>query len=439
MTTLSNDGVPPGAAAPVPRNVLLGVTGGVAAYKSPDLVRRLAARGCNVQVVMTRGASRFVTPITFQAVSGRRVRHDLWDEAAEAAMGHIELARWADVVLVAPATAHFIGSLAAGLAEDLLTTVCLATSAPVVVAPAMNQQMWAHPAVQTNCGVLAERGVRIIGPASGDQACGEQGMGRMLEPAEIVGELLDEPYAGAPAGQGLPGVRVLITAGPTREPIDPVRYITNRSSGKMGFALAAAARAAGAEVVLVTGPVSLKTPAGVRRIDVETAEDMYAAVHREVPATDLLIACAAVSDYRPQVAATEKIKRSEPEMSLDLVRSPDTLASVASLPNAPFTVGFAAETHDVARHAREKLERKNVHMIAANRVGPDCGFDREINELAVYWRGGELDMGQASKDVLARRLVALIGEHYRAHRAAAHEPRRADGVPAGTATSESGE
>lgn len=414
MTTPPNSGRTPRGSGSPPRNVLLGVTGGVAAYKSPDLVRRLIERGCDVQVVMTRGAAEFVTPITFQAVSGRRVRNDLWDEAAEAAMGHIELARWADVVLVAPATAHFIGSLAAGLAGDLLTTVCLATEAPIVIAPAMNRQMWANAAVQANCKVLAERGVRILGPAAGEQACGEHGMGRMLEPAEIAAALLDAA-ARASGPRPLDGVRALITAGPTREPIDPVRYITNRSSGKMGFALAAAARAAGADVVLVSGPVSMKTPEGVRRIDVETAEEMYHAVHREVGNADLFIACAAVADYRPQTAATEKIKRSEPVMRLDLVRSPDTLASVAALPNPPFTVGFAAETQNVAQHAREKLERKNVDMIAANKVGPDCGFDRETNELTVFWRGGELHIGEASKDVLAERLIALIAERYREH------------------------
>jgi len=423
MTTPSNSGGAPGGSGSLPKNVLLGVTGGVAAYKSPDLVRRLVARGCDVQVVMSRGASQFVTPITFQAVSGRRVRDELWDEAAEAAMGHIELARWADVVLVAPATAHFIGSLAAGLAGDLLTTVCLATAAPVVVAPAMNRQMWANAAVQANCRVLTERGIRILGPGAGEQACGEHGMGRMLEPAEIAAALLDAAGGDASAPRPLAGVRTLITAGPTREPIDPVRYITNRSSGRMGFALAAAARAAGADVVLISGPVSVKTPDGVRRIDVETAEEMYRAVHREISSVDLFIACAAVSDYRPHAAATEKIKRSEPEMRLDLVRSPDTLASVAALPNPPFTVGFAAETQNVAQHAREKLERKRVDMIAANKVGPDCGFDRETNELTVFWHGGEVHIGEASKDVLAERLIALIAEHYAKRGARAAEPK----------------
>ncbi|HEX7079831.1 MAG TPA: bifunctional phosphopantothenoylcysteine decarboxylase/phosphopantothenate--cysteine ligase CoaBC [Gammaproteobacteria bacterium] len=408
------------AAGGGPTHVLLGVTGGVAAYKSPDLVRRLVERHCEVQVVLTRGASRFVAPVTFQAVSGRRVRDELWDEAAEAAMGHIELARWADVVLVAPATAHFIGSLAAGLANDLLTTLCLATAAPVVLAPAMNRQMWAHAAVQANCKLLESRGVRLLGPTAGEQACGEHGMGRMMEPAEIAAALLE--IAHRPAAGPLAGLKAIVTAGPTREPIDPVRYITNRSSGRMGFALAAAARAAGADVVLITGPVSLKTPMGVRRVDIETAEELYKAVHREIAGTHLFIACAAVSDYRPHEMAKDKIKRSEPEMHLDLVRSPDTLASVAALPNPPFTVGFAAETQHVARHAREKLERKGVDMIAANKVGPDCGFDRETNELTVFWRGGETHFGESSKDVLAERLIALIAERYRERRNAAPAP-----------------
>ena len=256
--------------------ILLGVTGGVAAYKSPELVRRLREKGAQVQVVMTPGACKFVSPLTFQAVSGRRVRDDLWDEGAEAAMGHIELARWADLVLIAPATAHFMASLTAGLADGLLSTLCLATQAPVVLAPAMNQGMWSHPAVQANLRVLEQRGVRCLGPADGDQACGEDGPGRMLEPEDIVGAVLSEP---ATLGfESLKGLRTVITAGPTREPIDPVRYITNRSSGKMGFALAAAARRAGAEVILVSGPVSIATPPGVRRVDVETAEEMYAHV-----------------------------------------------------------------------------------------------------------------------------------------------------------------
>jgi phosphopantothenoylcysteine decarboxylase/phosphopantothenate--cysteine ligase len=407
-----------------PPRVLLGVTGGIAAYKSPELVRRLVERGCEVQVVMTRGAREFVGPITFQAVSGRRVRDDLWDPAAEAAMGHIELARWADVVVVAPATANFLGTLAAGLAGDLLGTVCLATAAPIVLAPAMNQAMWANPAVQANRAVLEARGVRFLGPASGDQACGETGPGRMLEPAEIAAALLDLP--GRLKLLSLAGLKVVITAGPTREPIDPVRYITNRSSGKMGFAVAAAAREAGAGVVLVTGPVALPTPPAVRRIDVETAEQMYERVHAEIADAHIFIGCAAVADYRPQTAATQKIKRTAAEMDLPLVRSPDTLASVAALANAPFTVGFAAETNDVAAHARAKLEKKHIDMIAANQVGPDCGFDRETNALTVYWPGdGELTLGEGSKPVLARRLVELIADRYRAARPSARSSTRA--------------
>ena len=394
--------------------VLLGVTGGIAAYKAPELVRRLVERGCDVQVVMSRGAREFVGPLTFQAVSGRRVRDDLWDREAEAAMGHIELARWADVVVVAPATANFLGTLAAGLAGDLLSTVCVATTAPLIVAPAMNQAMWANAAVQANRALLEARGVRFLGPATGDQACGETGPGRMLEPNEIAAALFEQldPRRARP----LKGLKVVVTAGPTREPIDPVRYITNRSSGKMGFAVAAAARDAGADVVLVTGPVALPTPPTVRRIDVETAEELYKKVHEEIEGSHIFVACAAVADYRPREAADRKIKRSAAEMELSLVRSPDTLASIAALPRAPFTVGFAAETHDVATHARDKLERKRIDMIAANQVGRDCGFDRETNELTVFWPGGELALGEGTKGQLARRLVEVIAERYRAVR-----------------------
>jgi phosphopantothenoylcysteine decarboxylase/phosphopantothenate--cysteine ligase len=408
------------AAAP---RVLLGVTGGIAAYKAPELVRRLVERGCEVQVVMSRGAREFVGPLTFQAVSGRRVRDDLWDPAAEAAMGHIELARWADVVVVAPATAHFLATLAAGSAGDLLSTVCVATTAPIVLAPAMNQAMWANPAVQANRALLESRGVRFLGPATGDQACGETGAGRMLEPNEIAAALLEQ--TGRLRVRPLEGLKVVVTAGPTREPIDPVRYITNRSSGKMGFAVAAAAREAGAEVVLVTGPVALPTPAAVRRVDVETAEQMYDRVHVEIGGAHIFIGCAAVSDYRPRDVAEQKIKRSAPEMELALVRSPDTLASIAALPRAPFTVGFAAETHDVTAHARAKLERKRIDMIAANQVGPDCGFERETNALTVFWAGGELALGEGGKGHLARRLVEIVAERYRAARVTAKTSSRA--------------
>jgi phosphopantothenoylcysteine decarboxylase/phosphopantothenate--cysteine ligase len=395
-----------------PERLLLGVCGGIAAYKSPDLVRRLTERGAEVRVVMTRAARSFVSPVTFQAVSGQRVRVDLWDEEAEAAMGHIELARWADLVLVAPATAHFIGAFAAGLAADLLSTVCLATEAPVAMAPSMNRAMWAHPAVQENVARLARRGVRVLGPGEGDQACGELGEGRMLEPLEIVA-LLSAATAGRLRGK-LTGVRTVITAGPTREPIDPVRYITNRSSGKMGYAIARAAAAAGAEVVLVSGPVTLPTPPGVRRIDVQTAQEMFDSVQGQIDGTDLFIACAAVSDYRPNSVSEKKIKRSRDQRKLELVPSPDTLASVAAIEDGPFTVGFAAETDDVEKHALEKLERKGLDMIAANRVGPQCGFDKETNELSVFWTGGGVELGERSKSELAERLIELIAERMEA-------------------------
>ena len=392
--------------------ILLGVTGGIAAYKSPELVRRLTERGCHVQVVMSTEARRFVSPTTLQAVSGLRVRDDLWDQASEAAMGHIELARWADLVLIAPATAHCMSSLATGSAGDLLATLCLATEAPVFLAPAMNHAMWAHPAVQANRDLLVSRGVRILGPADGKQACGEEGTGRMMEPHQLVDAVFEDPQN--LASQLLKDVTVIVTAGPTREPIDPVRYITNRSSGKMGFALAAAAQGAGAEVTLVSGPVSLDAPEGVGFVNVETAEEMYEQVQQRIKETDLFIACAAVSDYRPQTASNQKIKRTQMEISLDLVRSRDTLAAVASIKNGPFTVGFAAETQDVAGHARRKLERKGLDMIAANRVGPDCGFDQETNALTVLWRDGQVELPQATKPVLARRLVGIIAERYQA-------------------------
>ena len=391
--------------------ILLGVTGGIAAYKSPELVRRLKDRGADVQVVMTRSAESFVSAATFQAVSARRVRSDLWDAEAEAAMGHIELARWADLVLIAPATAHCIGSIAAGLAGDLLTTICMVTEAPIIFAPAMNHAMWGNAAVQANRELLEQRGMRFLGPGVGDQACGEEGPGRMLEPVDIVRAVFEEPAV--LASESLRGLRTVITAGPTREPIDPVRYITNRSSGKMGFALAAAAQQAGADVVLVTGPVALQTPAGVERVDVETAQQMYDAVHALIGETDLFIACAAVSDYRPQSPSAKKIKRSSDEMSLSLTKSQDTLASVAELDGGPFTVGFAAETNDVIEHARQKLESKGLDMIAANKVGPDCGFDQETNELNVLWNGGEAQLEQTTKGVLARRLIELIAQCYR--------------------------
>jgi phosphopantothenoylcysteine decarboxylase / phosphopantothenate---cysteine ligase len=388
------------------KRILLGVTGGIAAYKSPDLVRRLRERGATVQVVMTAGAREFVTPTTFQAVSGLAVRTDLWDAAAEAAMGHIELARWAEVVLIAPASADFLARLATGQANDLLSTLCLATQAPIAVAPAMNHIMWANLATRANVATLTQRGVHILGPAEGDQACGEVGEGRMVEPldlAERLGALL-------PAGGALAGRRVLITAGPTRERIDPVRFISNRSSGKMGFAVAQAAREAGATVVLVAGPVSLATPAGVERVDVESAADMLAAVLRTLPGTDVFISTAAVADYRPLRAAPQKIKKNAETLELSMERTPDVLATVAASAERPFVVGFAAETEAVEQNARTKLMKKNLDMIAANEVGHDKAFDCEDNELLVLGRNARHELARAGKLTLARGLIALIAQ-----------------------------
>jgi phosphopantothenoylcysteine decarboxylase/phosphopantothenate--cysteine ligase len=395
------------------RRILLGVTGGIAAYKSPDLVRRLREQGAEVQVVMTAAAREFVTPTTFQAVSGRTVRTDLWDAAAEAAMSHIELARWAELVLVAPASADFLARLAAGFADDLLSTLCLATEASIAVAPAMNRVMWANAATRANTATLQQRGVQIFGPAEGDQACGEVGAGRMLEPLDLVDRASLLLRGGAAL---LRGRRVLVTAGPTRERIDPVRFISNRSSGKMGFAVAQAAREAGAEVVLVSGPVSLATPAGVRRIDVESAAEMLNAVLGEVDGADIFISTAAVADYRPATAAEQKIKKTSDRMDLSMERTPDVLATVAARPNRPFVVGFAAETETVEQHARAKLLKKNLDMIAANEVGHDKAFDCEDNQLLVLWRAGRRELPKASKLSLARQLVGLIAESYVAAR-----------------------
>lgn len=387
------------------RKIILGVSGGIAAYKSPDLVRRLKEVGAEVQVVMTAGAQRFVTPLTFQAVSGRPVRTDLWDAAAEHAMGHIELARWAHQVLVAPASADFMAHLAQGLATDLLSTLCLATQAPIALAPAMNWVMWENAATQENVRRLKERGLRLLGPVAGELAEGETGMGRMLEPGEIVAALAQAP-------RPLLGSRVLVTAGPTREPLDPVRYVSNRSSGKMGYAIARAAAEAGAEVTLVSGPVHLVTPRDVRRVDVETAAEMHAAVMRHLKGTDVFIAAAAVADYAPKRAASQKIKKKGASLDLSLARTADILAEVAKHKPRPFTVGFAAETEKLETHAREKLQKKRLDLLAANLVGAGKGFDRDDNTLTLYWADGKLELGSAPKLDLARRLVALIAERY---------------------------
>jgi phosphopantothenoylcysteine decarboxylase / phosphopantothenate---cysteine ligase len=386
--------------------ILLGVTGGIAAYKSPDLVRRLMERGADVQVVMTAAAQRFITPMSFQAVSGHPTRSDLWDSSAEAAMGHIELARWAQIILIAPATADFIARLAGGRADDLLATLCIATEAPIVLAPAMNRVMWANKATQANIEVLVSRGVRVLGPTSGNQACGEIGAGRMMEPL-----MLAETLLAPPANTGLlAGLNVLITAGPTRERLDPVRYLTNRSSGKMGFAVAEAAREAGAHVTLVTGPVQLQTPAGITRINVESARDMYAAVHRQVADTDVFIAAAAVADFQPVTVAKQKIKKQGVSVKLELEPAPDIIKSVADMAKRPFVVGFAAETNDVEDNARSKLKRKKLDMIAANHVGDGIAFDCDDNALTVIWPGGKIEVPRGPKLEVARELIALIAK-----------------------------
>jgi len=390
------------------KRVLLGVTGGIAAYKSPDLVRRLRELGAEVQVVLTAGAREFVTPMTFQAVSGREVRSDLWDPEAEKAMSHIELARWADFVIIAPATADFLARLATGQADDLLTTLCLATDAPIALAPAMNRLMWSNPATQANVATLESRGIHVWGPGEGDQACGEVGAGRMLEPTQLAAYAAN---AIAPTGP-LAGKHVLLTAGPTRERIDPVRFISNRSSGKMGFAVAAAARDAGADVTIVCGPVNLATPPGVKRIDVESAADMLNAVMKNIDGVDIFVATAAVADYRPACPVECKIKKTSESMDLKMERTVDILATVAARTPRPFVVGFAAETDSVEQYARQKLLKKNLDMIAANEVGHDKVFEKDDNALLVLWRDGKLEMPHAPKVALARDLVALISERY---------------------------
>jgi len=388
------------------KQIVLGITGGIAAYKSAELVRQLRLSGAVVRVVMTAAATEFITPLTLQALSGNPVHTDLLDPAAEAAMGHIELARWADVLLVAPATADFIARIADGRANDLLAAICLACDAPVAVAPAMNRAMWENPATGKNLATLQGRNILVLGPAEGLQACGETGPGRMLEPEELVVGLSGIFQTGVLAGR-----QVLVTAGPTREAIDPVRYLSNHSSGRMGFAVATAAAEAGAAVTLISGPVSLATPAGVQRIDVESAADMYAAVMQAVPAADIFISVAAVADYRPATVAPQKLKKESAENPLDLVRNPDILAAVAALPDAPFTAGFAAETEAVEANAQAKRLDKGVDMIAANRVGAGLGFNSEENALHVFWEAGEQVLPVTGKGKLARQLLDLIAEH----------------------------
>lgn len=389
------------------KRILLGVSGGIAAYKSADLVRRLRERGAEVQVVMTQGAEQFVTPLTFQALSGKPVYTRLLDHDSEAGMGHIALARWADLILVAPASANLLARLAHGMADDLLTTLCLAADVPLLVAPAMNQQMWSAAATTENVATLVRRGVGLLGPARGEQACGETGPGRMLEPVDIV-RAVENRFR----SEILSGTRVLVTAGPTREPIDPVRFISNHSSGRMGFAVANAALEAGAEVTLISGPVSLQPPEQVRYIAVETAEQMQMQVLNALEGVDIFIAAAAVADYRSARVARHKIKKGSERMSIDLEKNPDILAMVSSSRKRPFTVGFAAETESVQENALSKLKSKGLDMIAANQVGNGLGFNTEDNALEVLWQGGSVSLARQSKDKLARRLIHIVADRF---------------------------
>lgn len=389
------------------KRVLLGVTGGIAAYKSADLVRRLQDHGAEVRVVMTAGAQEFITPLTMQALSGNPVHMDLLDPAAEAAMGHIELSRWADVVLIAPATANFIAKLVGGDGSDLLTTLCLATRSPIAIAPAMNQGMWQNSATQENVSTLQARGVHIFGPAEGGQACGDVGLGRMLEPVDIALATSNLFETGR-----LSGKKVIITAGPTREPLDPVRYISNHSSGKMGFALAQAAAEAGADVTLIAGPVTQPTPEHVTRVDVVSALDMLNAVNDVRENADIFIGAAAVADYRPEEISPEKLKKGASEMmTVSMVKNPDIIATVAENKNGLFVVGFAAETENVSEYAQQKRQSKNLDLIIANDVSnPDIGFNSDENAVIVFSENDHTTFSQMNKTQLARALVELIAE-----------------------------
>ncbi|EOC0417603.1 bifunctional phosphopantothenoylcysteine decarboxylase/phosphopantothenate--cysteine ligase CoaBC [Cronobacter malonaticus] len=392
------------------KKIVLGVSGGIAAYKTPELVRRLRERGAEVRVAMTEAAKAFITPLSLQAVSGYPVSDSLLDPAAEAAMGHIELGKWADLVILAPATADLIARVAAGMANDLVTTICLATPSPVAVVPAMNQQMYRNIATQQNIERLASRGLRIWGPDSGSQACGDVGPGRMLDPLEIV-ELAVKHFAPV---NDLQHLNIMITAGPTRERLDPVRYITNDSSGKMGFAIAAAASARGARVTLVAGPVALATPPGVERIDVESALEMEAVVQQRAQQQQIFIGCAAVADYRAETISSEKIKKQGDELTLKMVKNPDIVAGVAALSqNRPYVVGFAAETNNVEEYARQKRLRKNLDLICANDVSQaGHGFNSDTNALHLFWQEGDKVLPLERKALLGQRLLDEIVTRY---------------------------
>lgn len=391
------------------KRILLGITGGIAAYKSAELVRALKTAGADVRVVMTEGAKEFITPLTLQALSGNPVHHSLLDPEAEAGMGHIELAKWADLILVAPASANFIARFAAGMGNDLLSTLCLASAAPIALAPAMNQAMWADESTQANMDklrALKPSTLSIWGPDQGEQACGDVGPGRMLEPLTLAQLTAESFKAGS-----LSGKTVLITAGPTREAIDPVRYISNHSSGKMGYALAEAARDAGAKVILISGPVSLEAPERITRVLINSADEMLAAVMTRLPETDIFIGAAAVADYRPENPAEQKIKKHNDDMHIYLVKNPDIIATVAEQENKPFTVGFAAETQNVLEYAQGKLEKKNLDLIIANDVSrKDIGFNSEENAVTLVAVGEQIELPKATKTQVSRDIVAEIAK-----------------------------
>lgn len=396
------------------KKILLGVTGGIAAYKAPEIVRRLKERGADVRVVMTEGAQAFITPLTLQAVSGYPVSDNVFDPQAEASMGHIELGKWADLALIAPATANIIAALRAGLANDLLSTIALATPAPIAIAPAMNQQMYRAKATQDNLAALKARGVHIWGPASGEQACGDIGPGRMLQPNDIV----SQAEAFFQQKNDLAQLRLLITAGPTREPLDPVRFISNHSSGKMGFALAQAAAQRGADVTLISGPVNQETPVGVNRIDVESALEMQQQVMKLAPQQHIFISCAAVADYRAEHIADEKIKKQGDKIQLTMVKNPDIVAGVAAMTqDRPFVVGFAAETQNVVEYAKGKLIAKNLDMICANDVSSSTqGFNSDMNALHLIWPNGETQLPLSDKLTLSHQLLDNLIKLYETNR-----------------------
>ncbi len=402
-------------------NIIVGVTGGIAAYKSPILVRRLKEQGADVRAVMTGGAKHFITPLTLQAVSGHQVRDTLLDAEAESGMDHIDLARWADKIIIAPASADFIAKLAHGLADDLLTTLCLATSASIYIAPAMNHQMWQNPATQDNIEIIQKRGIQILGPDSGDQACGEVGPGRMLEPSAIIEEVIFQSCTNRSADSNsnlndnlsiADKPRILITAGPTWEALDPVRGLTNHSSGKMGYSIAKAFACQGFATTLISGPTALNKPEKVDFVSVQSAQDMYEAVHQHTNDCDIFISVAAVSDYKPELSADQKIKKTADKMQIKLVRNPDILKSVTALELPPFTVGFAAETNDVVNYAKSKLENKKLDMIIANEVGDGKAFGLDENQLIIINKDQQINIGPDSKSNLATQLVSIITKQY---------------------------